>query len=254
MKLTCEIRLTLSLPFFTQQRTLCFPSPSAFNTLRILKPSFCEAAQPFSAAVPALPPDISTSESSAPLESTPASFVTFHIISLYVALCGRISASISTCLLSGPSLRLPFTIRRTFRTGISSSMSVLSLSAVSNTFPAPESHEAFPAFPHTPEQSSMQEIPDTSSSAATAFSVTTLVSIPTELTSTLISPGSVLAPITARSFPENILLLLVLYCSKSALSPLSIPRSLPAPVTFIFTLLLALSTGLPSLSTALMSI
>ena len=127
VKLTCDIRLILSLPFFTQQRTLCFPSPSAFNTLCILK---------LSVHVPVLLTGALTSDSSAPLESTPASFVTLHTMSLYVALCGNISASISTCLLSGPSMRLPFTIRRIFRTGISSFALFLSLSIDDSSYSA----------------------------------------------------------------------------------------------------------------------
>ena len=214
VRLICEMRLIFSLPFLVQQRTLCFPSPTALSTFFTIYGTS----------------EVSPSSSTAPLESTPASFVTFHISSLYVALCGRSSASISTCILSGESTRLPFTFMRMLRTGISISSSASSIALMFSPALTPV------IFPQ-----------------ANASMDTATVSIPSALTSSLISPGSVLAAITARSFPENILLLSVLYWSKSVLSPLSIPTSLPAPLTFTYTRLLAFSTGFPSLSTALMS-
>ena len=86
-----------------------------------------------------------------------------------------------------------------------------------------------------------------------AFSETNVISAdlsPGDITLRYISPGSVFAAITIRSFPENSLLLVPLYWSVSVLSPLSCPKSRPAPETKTSIRLLAFSTGLPLQSLA----
>ena len=68
-------------------------------------------------------------------------------------------------------------------------------------------------------------------SAFSEINVISAVLSPGDITLRYISPGSVFAAITIRSFPENSLLDVPLYWSVSVLSPLSSPKRRPAPET-----------------------
>ena len=206
-------------------------------------------------------------------ESIPVSVVTLKISSAGAAFSGSGFAVTTICFFCGEKVRPPSVLSSSLRIGMLWSVTegavttgnkaaVLSL-CPGSVFAAGTSVSAgTKQAPESVTVSSMafscMRVPAFSSAAISSCVIARALSVREEegrslaLTLTWISPAVSPAPIMARSLPEKSLRLVHLYCSKSVLSPLSSPRSRPAPVTETVTRMFAFSTGFPFASTAWM--